>query len=120
MILIKTALINHHNSNHDEFEAKSKTSLDILNSFNHLVLCHDNDFEKIYGSFDKCCEFRECKSFKRHRRNRSEIALTENENVLNELYANSKDIINAQIMDKIHCYYLHAFDIGFTITSREK
>eukprot|EP01084_Bolivina_argentea_P008593 16083_1 len=55
---------------------------------------------------------------KRNQRDRTEIA--KNEGLLNNLYFLPDDIILHQLLDRIHAYYLHSFDIGYKLTNEQR
>eukprot|EP01083_Nonionella_stella_P055353 146029_1 len=80
----------------------------IYNAFLHLLEEHDthNDFEAIYKSLGGSCDISMCCKFKRNHRNRS------NFNVYKECNNDCVLITKIQILDSIHCYYSHCFDIG--------
>eukprot|EP01084_Bolivina_argentea_P032233 59614_1 len=84
-----------------------------LNEFHHLLLCHttDKEFERIYNLFGGHCDLEECSVYSRHYRNAKNIA-TEN--------LECKDIAAIQLLDTIHCFYSHTFDIGHMLTSKQK
>eukprot|EP01084_Bolivina_argentea_P160094 278808_1 len=90
----------------------------ILNDFIHLLSKHnqnENEFKMIYNKFG-FCNIENCKLFKRNNRDRNK-----NENGLYGINdKNKKQIIIEQILDKIHCFYMHCFDIGYKLTNSEK
>ena len=54
------------------------------------------------------CDPNKCISYARNHRNRGEIS--KNGNILSQLYSNPHcitDTLNEQILDRIHCYYMH-------------
>ena len=84
--------------------------LEDINDFIHLLMNHDDDdsFSWIYDQLD-LCKISKCLS---HRRNTDKIeSLT--------LNTNSDELPYYQVMDRIHCYYLHTFDIGYKIIRYE-
>ena len=98
--------------------------INLLNDFNHLLESHRHEFEEIYNMLkneiynNNDCRLRECLSMRRHHRDRHKI--TENEEILNELYNGNDDIVSQQILDRAHCHYMHTFDIGYRLTKRDK
>eukprot|EP01083_Nonionella_stella_P035501 96858_1 len=86
--------------------------LPLMDSFNH-VLCHHNeaqDFEYIYDQLNVCA-VTQCCAIDRHYRNR---------NVNDDPYEHhapksANDIKESicQILDKIHCFYQHSYDMGY-------
>eukprot|EP01084_Bolivina_argentea_P302159 521507_1 len=102
---------NHYNVDNDKYE---KDIYDILNNFHHLICFHDNDteFELIHKQTMKC-NINKCMIFRRNYRDRLE---TRNDIEKRKMHYNTNDN-NAksiyQILDKIHCYYHHSYDIGY-------
>eukprot|EP01083_Nonionella_stella_P027719 76344_1 len=88
----------------DVIESNSKTNR-CLSYFTHLITTHDtnDDFEYIYNKLDEC-KIRNCVRFERNHRNRS---------------ASSSHSVNEQMIDRIHCYYYHSYDIGHRLTKSE-
>eukprot|EP01084_Bolivina_argentea_P304993 526824_1 len=105
LILVKKMFIKYNayqHTCHDSLDIES-----ILNSFHHLLCVHDSekDFEEIYNILGKC-DILKCNIFKRNRRKR------------NKKENNSSYIDD--IMDKIHCYFQHSYDIGFRLYPNER
>eukprot|EP01084_Bolivina_argentea_P300037 517252_1 len=101
-------------------------SIQLLNNYNHMLLEHANEFEqsynilnaKIYNNKGKGCNLSLCLLMKRNQRNRTQI--TKRESLLNQMYfGNCKDISSQQLLDRIHCYFFHTFDIGYKLTKKE-
>ncbi len=102
----------------------------LIDDFHHILLVHQsdknsilknkNEYESIYdyimSKIDKCT-LEKCNSFARNNRNR------ERENIFSSI--NKENTINnntdkeseyfIEIMDTIHCFFVHSFDIGFKI-----
>ena len=80
-----------------------------MNDFNHLLQSHSHEFEDIYVKMnDKIynkngCKLSKCALMRRHHRDRGKIS--ENEQILNELYFENDDIVSQQLLDRIHCHY---------------
>eukprot|EP01084_Bolivina_argentea_P248460 415633_1 len=83
-----------------------------LSYFLHQITLHnvDESFEFIYNQLD-VCDIKKCQFFNRNYRNRHVPTITSNNVIEN---------VNQQIMDKIHCYYYHSYDIGYRLTGKEK
>eukprot|EP01084_Bolivina_argentea_P255422 429590_1 len=94
------------------------TVVDLLNDHNHLLLHHSDEFEDAYSLLccivndNNVCEFRKCLPLRRNQRDRLTNAT--------DIYNNLDDIIEEQVLDTIHSYYLHTFDIGHKLMSNEK
>eukprot|EP01084_Bolivina_argentea_P123749 219285_1 len=99
-------------------------SVDLLNDFNHLSQYHAHHFEEIYKKMNhkiyknNVCILSQCFSIRRHHRDRNKIS--NNEATLNDLYFIDEDVVSQQLLDRIHCYYFHAFDTGFKLNESEK
>eukprot|EP01084_Bolivina_argentea_P248624 415920_1 len=99
----------------------------ILNDFHHLIQVHAHQFEDIYNILVKPCNFgdicalEDCFMMRRNHRDR--FKLCEKDQELKRLYFNcndTNDIIQQQILDKIHCHFFHSFDIGYKLTDAHK
>eukprot|EP01084_Bolivina_argentea_P263425 445869_1 len=98
---------------------------ELLNDFVHVLFEHNtsNDFENIYTILNTdcnnglVCDPSSCVMMTRNYRNR--LFTHENND---ELYwtDNAMDIVKQQLIDKIHCYYIHSFDIGFKISKIDR
>eukprot|EP01084_Bolivina_argentea_P142508 250353_1 len=96
----------------------------LLDDFVHLINNHcksDESFEYIFNTFG-VCDITKCKLFQRNNRERHKCR---NTTFRNELYSSYKNISNVdiarhQIIDKIHCYFSHCFDIGHRLSLKEK
>eukprot|EP01083_Nonionella_stella_P111602 327478_1 len=111
----------------------SKTS-DIqamLDNFGHLMQKHnynkDNDiadeFETIYNALGGHCDIATCEQFKRHNtyRDHTSIGITKPSTNLKDIYGvdDDIDVTHKQIVDKIHCFYRHCYDIGNRLNSEQ-
>eukprot|EP01084_Bolivina_argentea_P274818 468538_1 len=101
-------IYQNNNENHEK---------DLIGDYHHILVQHlsaenntntnndtDDNFELIYDMLVNngiVCDLTKCKMYVRNNRNR-------------EVYE-SKISINEDLMDTIHCYFLHSFDIGFRI-----
>eukprot|EP01084_Bolivina_argentea_P185445 319784_1 len=86
----------------------------ILNHFLHLIDAYKNDeFELIYDTLGGFCDIEQCNIFKRNHRDRCQYNNVERK-------VNDKIALHVAILDKIHCFYSHSFDIGHRVTVNEK
>eukprot|EP01084_Bolivina_argentea_P175372 303713_1 len=103
--------INHFVSAMNQYETNphgintSKT----LNHFIHLLQEHhyDGHFEHIYRKLSPCV-LTQCEIFNRNNRNRACVQQETNNSAAR------------QIMDKMHCYFHHCYDIGHRLSMKEK
>eukprot|EP01084_Bolivina_argentea_P150917 263484_1 len=92
--------------------------IDITLILNDFLFLHnnykDNDqFEFIYNELGGYCNMNSCEMFRRNYRNRK-YDMDMNQ------HSNSTDTISKQqILDKLHCFYHHSFDIGYKLHSKE-
>eukprot|EP01084_Bolivina_argentea_P265023 449099_1 len=97
----------------------------ILNDYGHLLCVHldqetqeenDNIFAIIHNKCSKYinCSLDNCKHYTRNNRNRCEpnTKVVENNNNLLSIYTD--------ILDTIHCYFLHSYDTGFRLIKNYK
>eukprot|EP01084_Bolivina_argentea_P110188 196814_1 len=107
-----------------EYFTKYKTLLD---DYAHVLKYHINagsikenndQFEQIHNYVCKHikCDIKTCEQFIRNNRNRTEK--TEND-TLNDINSDKKVSFYIDILDTIHCYFIHSFDVGFRIKSDE-
>eukprot|EP01084_Bolivina_argentea_P065303 119028_1 len=85
----------------------------LVNDYIHLMQQHDQDeqFEEILKLLGTC-DISSCVAFKRNYRNRN---LKNNDN-----NKDCEENACRQIIDKIHCYYCHCFDVGHRLSIKEK
>eukprot|EP01084_Bolivina_argentea_P003581 6736_1 len=89
--------------------------IQIVDIYQHLLSKHDKDtdFQYIYNTLPKCI-VENCVMFRRNYRNRGYVQYDEL-----RLYK-CDDVCTIQILDKIHCYYKHTYDIGYRLTLKER
>eukprot|EP01084_Bolivina_argentea_P004330 8237_1 len=105
---------------------KSKKNIDnihiaTLNSdFLHLLQHHnhhDDEYEYIHKFVGGDCDANNCDLFNRNYRDKVDMKYIYNQK-LYETYRYNK--IRCQIIDKIHCFYRHSFDMGYRLNSTER
>eukprot|EP01084_Bolivina_argentea_P034216 63328_1 len=100
-----------HNYMKDNFDLNKVQIDSVLNDFLHLISKHSDEFELIYAKLNSAlCTVVDCQAFWRNHRNRNISAQNK------ELPSVSYDTND----NKIHCHYLHCYDIGYRLTDREK
>eukprot|EP01084_Bolivina_argentea_P020588 38282_1 len=101
------------------------TNRKLLNDYIHLVTEHqtNEDYEAIHNflisEMNYKCDITTCNNLQRNQRDRC------NDNniiIQKQLYNTSdpKDVVTQHICDKIHCYFLHTFDLGYRLTENER
>eukprot|EP01083_Nonionella_stella_P036158 98670_1 len=101
----------------------------VLDNFGHLMQKHNHnehdpadEFESIHKALGGFCNIKTCKRFKRHQlyRGRDTSAIV-SQNTLKDIYNVDDDteVTHKQIMDKIHCFYRHCYDVGNRLTPDE-
>eukprot|EP01083_Nonionella_stella_P297882 1011349_1 len=104
----------------------SDSHVTLVNDFHHLIQKHRANFEQIYDTLIKAnngkeCDIKLCVPLRRNHRNRHRLCIETVE--INKLYFNHDNVIEIslqQILDKIHCYYFHSFDIGYKHTRQDR
>ena len=81
-----------------------------LNDYNHIIIDHDDDDEEIYNYISNVlpCNIMECAMYKRWNRDHEKQT---NDDAIFELYRD--------LLDQIHCYILHSFEIGTRVKKEE-
>ena len=104
---------------HDIF-GKYYDIISILNDYIHIVKYHDNILEDITKYIINLihiqCNLQNCGCIKRNYRNRVYDKIDPNDHDPNR---DLTELMN-DIIDIIHCYLIHTFDIGFKLTKTEK
>eukprot|EP01083_Nonionella_stella_P170673 581394_1 len=96
----------------------------LTDDFNHVLVAHLGDYmpltmrEEAFESICdhvchrvKACTLEQCTEFQRNSRNR------ETQNISDAMDLESKYYV--EMMDSMHCFFLHSFDIGFRIRAKE-
>eukprot|EP01083_Nonionella_stella_P203162 741552_1 len=102
------------------------TYSNFLNDYGHVLHQHlhtgsvkqnNAQFEEIYDYISKQiqCDITTCPQFVRNNRNRQK---TQNDSFGSQ-NTDIKTIFYLDLLDTIHCYLLHAFDVGFRIKTNE-
>eukprot|EP01083_Nonionella_stella_P145440 455774_1 len=117
-------MVSFHKIVYGYCEIMDYNDADLLNDFNHLLQSHAGEFEDIYDILcttnNYPCDLQKCVSLRRNQRDRMKIS--ENINNINHLYFTTcnAEIVSQQLLDRIHCHYLHSFDIGLKIKKSEQ
>eukprot|EP01084_Bolivina_argentea_P131072 231389_1 len=92
----------------------SDNIVSILNDFLFLLpfSTNDDNFQYIYEYLGGYCSIPECEIFKRNYRNRTKSR--------HNPYEHTQRQPLLQIIDKIHCFYCHAYDIGNKLCPEDK
>eukprot|EP01083_Nonionella_stella_P020336 56395_1 len=100
-LLVLPSALNNENT--------AQNTRTVLDHYLHLLHKHNSDgeYESITNLLSHC-DISKCKSFQRIYRKTSDDNHT------------SSRSVNGQIIDKIHCYYSHSFDVGYRLRSSEK
>eukprot|EP01083_Nonionella_stella_P008008 23049_1 len=102
---LKNILERHEkNVNMEDIDIEST-----YNDFLYLVNNYSNDeqFEYIYNQLGECCDTNQCPIFARNYRDRT----------LKNTHTVSA---RSQILDKIHCFYKHTFDMRYKLTAAQR
>eukprot|EP01084_Bolivina_argentea_P319795 554709_1 len=112
LIRLKQTLRDYHEHEHEYIEQMDSVKmLVILNDYFHFISEHQNMFDSFVNELD-FCDMVQCTKYRRNNRDR-----TKNDT---KYYGNDMHIVFGQIMDKIHCHFLHCYDIGNGFNVQEK
>eukprot|EP01084_Bolivina_argentea_P102905 184347_1 len=125
-IFVREQIEQKNDSDSNEVYNLNQCGLSVLNDFHHLLSKHYDQFEDVYNLLKKTCNNKnvctlsKCIMFKRNYRDRA--CGQSKRKQLNAMYfvTNELTIETQQILDKIHCFYIHSFDIGYKLTRKEK
>eukprot|EP01084_Bolivina_argentea_P168962 292919_1 len=104
-------IIEEQKISNDHLFGDEYNNVHLLNDFTHLLFSHStqDEFERICDSLvgqikGNCCNIGNCVMLRRNHCDRSS----------KKLYFNKDegDIVRQTLLDRIHSYYLHSFDIG--------
>eukprot|EP01084_Bolivina_argentea_P253653 426185_1 len=113
--------IDIHSINEDKLLLFIQKNQDILNDYHHVLDKHlnedslskrqtDEQFEIIYDRIinenDLICDITQCQVYLRHNRQREKQQIKH----VNQCY-----LTNIDLLDSMHCFFLHSVDIGFRI-----
>eukprot|EP01084_Bolivina_argentea_P180654 312107_1 len=120
LLIIQYHMNENNNGDLSQFIETNSDITQILNNFYHILNEHNNNqFEILYNyiinnlypnsQLYNFCDIQTCKSIQRLYSNNSYITTNKNLEI--------NDIILIEIMDIIHCYILHSFDIGYKLNN---
>eukprot|EP01084_Bolivina_argentea_P196916 337541_1 len=106
-------LMNTYRNSEDDIIFEKNHISCILENFFHLISKHktDDEYEYIYNQLGGFCDIKKCKIFDRHYRNRNQL-------LIQVQYIDL--IVKQHVIDKIHCYYSHSYDIGYRLDKQDK
>eukprot|EP01083_Nonionella_stella_P284916 969894_1 len=105
----------------DSFNQNGFDAVALQNDFNHSLMQHGEHFETIYNYLiahldgKQCCDSSKCMMWRRNNRNRSDVnqqPLAPHSHDDEKQLQAVGDLVRQQLVDRIHCYYLHSFDTG--------
>eukprot|EP01084_Bolivina_argentea_P058117 106124_1 len=82
----------------------------LLDDYIHLLYQHDTDkeFQFVADNLPKCESSIQCNGYIRNYRNRRAV------------HRSVQETIYVQLLDKIHCYFVHSNDIGYRIFTQDE
>ncbi len=80
----------------------------LLEDYHHLIHNHSLEFEEIHNKLFTTCNMKSCQNIVRNHRNRN---IESNRCKIYYEYKNRMEVITQQILDQIHCYVYHIFDM---------
>eukprot|EP01084_Bolivina_argentea_P256990 432865_1 len=89
----------------------TKSLTEIVDNYLHVLQHHDVQFETIFNELEeKPCDITNCTMIKRNYENRNTIDDDKNSSKIN---------LVSNIMDKMHCYFHHCYEIGHRFKLQE-
>eukprot|EP01084_Bolivina_argentea_P158459 276024_1 len=118
------SIMNQYNGTINQYISISYIK-NLSNNFIHLINkhCLDEEFEYIYKCLGGYCDLKQCKIFDKHHNKRYQSKITIKNSITSVKSNNSNidcDAAYQHIIDSIHCYYNHSYDIGHKLTIKEK
>ena len=104
------------NYNEDDLNYSTKDITNILNQFNHSLLCHkkgDDELENVYKLFGGECEIEKCNLISRHYRRTEQFQI-------DEQGINVKTLCVKDVFARIHCHFHLQYDVGFRLNKYER
>eukprot|EP01084_Bolivina_argentea_P067285 122556_1 len=94
-------------------EMDRENSILFINDFLHLLHhCNDDSsFFHINSEIKLDCDIKICNAFKRNYRDRTNHA------IITALSQDTQDVVTQQILDKVHCYYIHTCHMGYRVSN---
>eukprot|EP01083_Nonionella_stella_P105219 302544_1 len=118
----QTILNNEEGPSMSEYAEQTKGILNdyitILRTYlSNTIQQNNKTFEAIYTILSKHiqCDIKKCKPYSRNNRDRA----TQSMNTKQDHDVALKRIFCTDLMDNIHCYFMHSYDIGFRIRHSE-
>eukprot|EP01084_Bolivina_argentea_P215866 366580_1 len=101
------------NDNHILDKIYKNGNIDLVNDFEHILSIHAAQFDAmydlaIYYNNNQDCSLSNCRVIRRHY---SDKAVS--------VFDSSLDVVKQQLLDKVHCYFYHAFDVGYKVKNAE-
>eukprot|EP01084_Bolivina_argentea_P212100 360614_1 len=94
---------------------------ELMSDYLHLLERHNNEyFEDVANEnviSTQQCNINECMIFRRNYRDRSKASIIDDEK--KQSYLDQEDMAYFEILDKMHCYFYHCYDIGNRLTMNE-
>eukprot|EP01084_Bolivina_argentea_P137726 242555_1 len=98
------------------------TNSNLLNDHHHLIYSHS--FDDVFETLSIRCDtgmFVDCRCLSKNHRDRTDLVSTNRRRTESYFgYTDSKEVNCQQLMDQIHCYWLHAYHCCFKLTKQEK
>ena len=111
------SMINH------QLNGSKYNNVELLNDYHHLIFTHGDQFEDIFNYLKINCKVNFCSAMLRNYRDRYyDNSDGKADNIRSKIYFNytsSKEINLLQILDKIHCHFLHTYEMGFDILKQD-
>eukprot|EP01084_Bolivina_argentea_P065127 118733_1 len=102
--------IQNYNKNKLIKDRDTITCVTVINDYLHVVYQHSSDthFECMFETLEACSHL-QCPMFARNYGNKQTLKFTDR-----------NDVVFNEIMDTIHCYFCHCYDVGNRLFSKQK
>ena len=107
----------------DDVYPDQYSNIDLVNDFVHVLYFHQGQLELMHAVLLKlnrnsACNVMTCYVMKRNHRDRAKHKAAAQ---MQRIYfiKETQDVVKQQLIDKIHCFFHHTFDIGFVPTQDE-
>eukprot|EP01084_Bolivina_argentea_P258116 435012_1 len=114
-------MIKYNQCNHNDDYGLYQNISGILDAYLHLIHQHDanEDFELIARRLGSC-KLAKCTAYSRNNRNRNLIDIVTTDHVEQKVDTFIEEVVCQHIMDKVHCYFQHCYDIGNRLSMEER
>ena len=97
----------------EQLNGNKYDTIALLNDYHHILFSHHDQMEDVYNYLQINCKLHFCSAMRRNYRDRH--CAQNNRSKIYFNFESAKEVNVIQILDQIHCHFLHSFEIGFDI-----